>query len=340
MPEAVIVTVTGASGYIALHVIAQLLDDGHAVRGTLRDMSRAEPLRAALSRQTEISNLTFVQADLTSDVGWDAAMAGSDFVMHVASPVPIVEPKDYDELIAPVRDGTLRVMEAAAKAGVKRVVMTSSNAAVNSGHGGKSSFTEADWSVLGDGTGAYASSKTIAERAAWDFVAGLPDDQVMELVAINPCVVLGPLIDPDGSASIELIRKLVAREVPGCPNLGFTIVDVRDVAAAHVTAMTAPHAAGHRYLCTAEFRWVREIAQTLNQSVGQRGYPVSTRRLPDWLMRCVGVFDPAVRRFIPHLGERQDFDNNAIRRDLNWKPRPVEDSIVHTAESLIALGVV
>jgi len=168
----------------------------------------------------------------------------------------------------------------------------------------------------------------------------LPVDHGMELVAINPCVVLGPLIDPDGSASIELIRKLVAREVPGCPNLGFTIVDVRDVAAAHLAAMTSPQAAGNRYLCTTEFRWVAEIAQALNQTVGQRGYRVSTRRLPDWLLRCVALFDPAVRRMAPRLGERQEFDNSAIRRDLNWQPRKVEDSIVDTAESLIELGVV
>jgi len=275
------VTVTGASGYIALHVIALLLDEGYEVRGTLRDMARVEPLRAALARHTEVSNLSFVAADLTSDAGWDAAMTDCQYVMHVASPVPIVEPKNHEELIAPARDGTLRVLAAASRAGVRRVVMTSSNAAINSGHGGKSSFTEADWSILGDGTGAYASSKTIAERAAWDFVAGLPVDHGMELVAINPCVVLGPLIDPDGSASIELIRKLVAREVPGCPNLGFTIVDVRDVAAAHLAAMTSPQAAGNRYLCTTEFRWVAEIAQALNQTVGQRGYRVSTRRLPD-----------------------------------------------------------
>ena len=334
------VTVTGASGYIALHVIALLLDEGYEVRGTLRDMARVEPLRAALARHTEVSNLSFVAADLTSDAGWDAAMTDCQYVMHVASPVPIVEPKNHEELIAPARDGTLRVLAAASRAGVRRVVMTSSNAAINSGHGGKSSFTEADWSILGDGTGAYASSKTIAERAAWDFVAGLPVDHGMELVAINPCVVLGPLIDPDGSASIELIRKLVAREVPGCPNLGFTIVDVRDVAAAHLAAMTSPQAAGNRYLCTTEFRWVAEIAQALNQTVGQRGYRVSTRRLPDWLLRCVAVFDPAVRRMAPRLGERQEFDNSAIRRDLNWQPRKVEDSIVDTAESLIELGVV
>ena len=184
--SATLVAVTGASGFIGLHCVLALLKEGYRVRGTLRDMARVEPLRAALARHTEVSNLSFVAADLTSDAGWDAAMTDCQYVMHVASPVPIVEPKNHEELIAPARDGTLRVLAAASRAGVRRVVMTSSNAAINSGHGGKSSFTEADWSILGDGTGAYASSKTIAERAAWDFVAGLPVDHGMELVAINP----------------------------------------------------------------------------------------------------------------------------------------------------------
>ena len=342
------VAVTGASGYIALHVIAELLDAGYAVRGTLRDMSRGEAIRAALSRQTETSNLSFTQCDLMSDDGWDAAFAGCEYVHHVASPVPIVEPKDHDDLIIPARDGALRALGAASRAGVKRVVMTSSVAAIGYGHNGKEDFTEADWSNVVPEIGAYAASKTIAERAAWDFIRDLPDTGMdsgtdtgaMELVTSNPSFVIGPLIDPDGSASIELVRKLLAREVPGSPKFGVSLVDVRDVATAHVTAMTAPQAAGNRYICSTEFRWMAQLAEQLNNDFGPRGYPVSTRVLPNFVVRLVGLFDAAVGRIVPDLGQRKNYINHAIRKDLNWQTREMDLTVRETGESLLALKVV
>jgi dihydroflavonol-4-reductase len=336
------VAVTGASGFIALHVIAELLDQGYVVRGTLRDMARGEGIRAALDRHTETSNLDFIQTDLTSDDGWDAAFAGCAFVVHVASPVPILEPKNHDDLIIPARDGAIRALGAASRAGVKRVVMTSSVAAISYGHDsdGDSIFTEDDWSVLKPEIGAYANSKTMAERAAWDFVAELPSDATLDLVTINPSLVIGPLIDPDGSASIEVVRKLLAREVPGCPKIGLNLVDVRDVAAAHIAAMTAPNAPGNRYLCTAEFMWLSQLARQLDKEFRTRGYPVPTLALPSFLVRLVALFDPLVARVVPELGRRKRYDNAAIRIDLNWRPRPLDETINATGESLLALKVV
>ena len=340
MTDPVQVAVTGASGYIALHVITALLDQGYAVRGTLRDMARGESIRAALAKQTDVTALGFMEADLMSDDGWDAALADCQYVMHVASPFPVLDPKNHDDLIIPARDGALRVLAAAARAGVQRVVMTSSIAAIGYGHGDKSTFTEADWSVVSEETGAYNSSKTIAERAAWDFVAGLPEGEAPELVMINPSLVLGPLIDPAGSASTELVRKLLAREVPGCPKMGFPLVDVRDVAAAHLAAMTNPDAPGKRYICSTEFKMLVHVAEHLNRMFGPQGHPVRTRELPDWLVRIVALFDPTVRRVVPELGRKKHYDNAAIRQDLNWQTRPMDETITATGESLIALGII
>jgi len=334
------VAVTGASGYIALHVIAELLDLGYAVRGTLRDMARGETIRAALARHTETSNLEFTHTDLTSDEGWDEAFSGCEYVLHIASPLPIVEPKNHDELIVPARDGALRALGAASRAGVKRVVMTSSVAAIGYGHEGKTDFSESDWSVVKPEIGAYAASKSIAERAAWDFVNVLPGDQAFEFVTINPSLVIGPLIDPDGSASIEVVRKLLAREVPGCPKFGMGLVDVRDVATAHIAAMTAPEAPGNRYICNTEFRWLVEIATQLNRDFGPRGYPVRTRVLPNFVVRLVALFDKAVGRIVPELDQHKNYDSTAIRRDLNWRTRPMDETVKDTGESLLALKVV
>ena len=335
-----LVAVTGASGYIALHVIAHLLDEGYAVRGTLRDMARGEKIRNALNRHTNTTNLSFAECNLLSDDGWDEALAGCEFLIHTASPLPIAEPKDHDDLIIPARDGALRALGAASGAGVKRVVMTSSVAAIGYGHEGKTEFSEDDWSIVKPEIGAYASSKTIAEQSAWDFVTSLPKDEVFEFVTINPSLVVGPLIDPDGSASIEVVRKFLAREVPGCPKFGIGLVDVRDVAAAHVAAMTAPEAPGQRYIANTEFRWLEEVAEQLNREFGPRGYTVPTRGVPNFLVRFVALFDKAVRRIVPDLGQQKNYDSSAIRRDLGWQTRPMDESIRDTAESLIELNVV
>lgn len=336
------VLVTGASGYIALHVIRQLLDAGHRVRGTVRSLAREAELRAALG-DPDGERLSFVTADLTADAGWDEAVAGCSHVVHTASPVPLRNPEHVDALIPEARDGALRVLRAAHEAGVRRVVMTSSVAAVYAGsqqpiEGDR--FSEADWSRTDGPISAYAKSKTVAEQAAWDFIAGLPEDRPMELATINPSLVLGPTLAQDQSASVEVVRRLLARETPGCPRLGWTLVDVRDVAAAHITALTAPEAAGHRYICAHEFRWIGDVADLLERHLAGSGRRIPTRRLPDWLVRLVGLFDPTIRMVVSDLGVRKDFDTSAIRRDLAWTPRPLEQTITDCADSLIAKGVV
>ena len=342
MPDASPILVTGASGYIALHVVQQLLQAGHAVRGTVRSLAREDELRQALGASGDDSRLSFVEADLTADAGWAEAVAGCELVVHTASPVPLAAPKSEDELIGPARDGALRVLRAASAAGVRRVVMTSSVAAVSSGaaRSGGRVFSEADWSDTAQDISAYAKSKTLAERAAWDFVATLPADRAMELVTINPSLVVGPTLARDFSPSVEVIRKLLAREVPGMPRLGWCLVDVRDVAAAHVTALSEPAAAGNRYICAGEFHWGIDIARILQAHVQASGRRIPTRRLPDWLVRVVAVFDATLRMVVDDLGRKSSFDTTAIRRDLHWESRPVAQTINETADSLIARGIV
>ena len=231
------VLVTGASGYVATHCILQLLRAGYHVRGTVRSLARGTTLRGVLLRELGpdgalIDNLEFAEADLSFDRGWQDAVRGSDSVLHIASPVPNAPPKDPAAVIEPARDGTLRVLRAAEAEGVRRVVMTSSIAAVLYGHprDGSRLYDERDWSMLGADVGPYEQSKTQAERAAWDYVDSLPPERGLELVVINPGVVLGPVMSDDYAVSVEVVRKLLAREAPGCPSLGWALTDVRDLA--------------------------------------------------------------------------------------------------------------
>jgi nucleoside-diphosphate-sugar epimerase len=336
------VLVTGASGYIGLHCVRELLARGARVRGTLRTPAREAGLRAALARHVDAEDrLSFVRADLASDAGWAEAVAGCGGVLHVASPLPSALPKHEDELIVPAREGTLRVLRAAVAAGVERVVLTSSLAAVIYGHvrDGSRRFDENDWSKV-EGIPPYEKSKTLAERAAWEFVKSLEPPRRLELAAINPGLVLGPVLEKDTSTSVEAVRKLMAREFPGCPRLGWNVVDVRDVASAHVAALTTPEAAGQRFCCAADFAWMRDMAEILNRHFAARGYRVATRRLPDFLVRGVALFDKTARVAIGDLGLHQEVSNERIQRVLGWKPRPLEETIVATGESLIEMGIV
>jgi nucleoside-diphosphate-sugar epimerase len=285
--------------------------------------------------------LELVEADLLRDEGWAEAVAGCRFVWHVASPVPKELPEHEDELIVPAREGTLRVLRAAAEAGVERVVLTSSLAAVLSGHppDGSRTFDEDDWSIP-ENCAPYEKSKTLAERAAWEFVGGLSGDRRLELAAINPGLVLGPILDSDSGTSGEAVRKLMAREFPGCPKLGWAPVDVRDVAAAHLAAMTTPAAAGKRFCCAIEFAWMREIAEILDRRFRASGYKVSTLPLPNLLVRLVALFDRTTRMVVPELGQRQDVSSARIRETLGWKPRSLEEMVVSMGETMIEQGVV
>ena len=333
-----LVLVTGASGYIAGFVAKLLIDDGWDVRGTVRDPAKGERLRAALGLTPE--QLPLVAADLTADAGWGAAVAGCDFVQHIASPLPLGVPKSDDELIVPARDGALRVLRAARDAGVRRVVMTSSSAAICYGMTTpRQVFTEADWSDLGSrDTYPYVKSKTIAERAARDWVAS--EGGALEFCTINPGMVFGPVPGGDYSASLTVLTKLLDGALPGCPRFGFPLVDVRDIAAAHLAAMTAPGIAGERFLCAGPFLWMHDIATILKSRLGDKAKRVPTRRLPDWVVRLVALADPEVRMVLAELGRERICDASHAKATLGWTMRPVEETIVDAARSLVAHGLV
>jgi len=335
-----LVLVTGGSGFIGAHCILQLLEAGYRVRTTVRSLKREADVRAMLQAggAAEPGNrLAFFVADLEEDGGWPEAVAGCDYVLHVASPLPPSTPKHEDELIIPAREGTLRVLRAASDAGVRRVVLTSSFSAIGYGHPPQSApFTEKDWSNLNGDVAAYPKSKTLAERAAWDFIAR--EGRALELSVINPVGVLGPVLGPDYSASILLVQRLMAGAMPGCPRLNFGLVDVRDVADLHLRAMTHPAAKGERFLATAgDFFWMRDIATVLKLRMGAAAKRVPTRELPNWLVRLAALRDPAIRLITPELGKPKNATSEKARRILGWTPRSNEEAIVATAQSLVQL---
>lgn len=330
---AVQVTVTGATGFIALHCIAQLLQAGYRVRGTVRDRRRDAEVRRALEDTARLDRLELCEASLTDDRGWAQAVEGSRYVLHTASPVPARPPRDEAELIAPARDGTLRVVQAASQAGVARLVMTSSIAAVLSGHRATDHvFTEHDWSNLGGTMPAYSRGKTLAEQAAWAFVAAQPAGRRLELVTVNPSFVLGPSRTGADNASNEIVRKLLAREMPGVPRLMFPVVDVRDVADAHLRAMTVPEAAGRRFIVSEGEYWYVEIARLLREA----GHVVPTRVVPDWLVRGLSWFDPTVRLVVDRLGRQSHVSSASARAVLGWSTRDIRETLRDTARSIAA----
>jgi nucleoside-diphosphate-sugar epimerase len=337
-----VVLVTGGSGFIGSHCIAQLLAAGHQVRTTVRNLNREADVRAMVREAGAEAGerLSFFAADLARDAGWREAAAGCEYVLHVASPLLQHAPRDEDELIVPARDGTLRVLRASREAGVKRVVLTSSFAAI--GHGQKpqqAPFNETNWTnVDGRDVSPYAKSKTLAERAAWDFVAN--GDGGLELSVINPVMVLGPVLGPDYSAPILVVKRLMDGSVPGCPRLYFGIVDVRDIADLHVRAMTDPAAKGERFLATAgDFVSIRQIADVLKDRLGTAAKRVPTREVPNWLVHVFAFFDSSARQILPELGKVKNGSGEKARRLLGWAPRSREDAIAATGESLLRLGL-
>ena len=337
------VLVTGGSGFIGGHCILQLLAAGHEVRTTVRNLSREPEVRAMLKQGGAADpgkTLSFVAADLEADAGWPEAVAGCDYVLHVASPFPATLPRHEDELIVPAREGALRVLKAARDAKVKRVVLTSSFAAIGYGHDDRNRpFDETVWTaVKGKGVSAYAKSKTLAERAAWDFIDR--EGGGLELAVVNPVGVFGPVLGPDYSTSIILVKRLMDGDVPGCPRIYFGGVDVRDVADLHIRAMTDPVAKGQRFLAVAgPFLSMVEMAEALKARLGEKARRAPTRELPDILLRIIALFDGEVRQLIPELGKHKDATSEKAQRMLGWSPRSVEDSMVATADSLAALGL-
>jgi len=335
------VLVTGGSGFIGCHCILQLLAAGYQVRTTVRSLKREPEVRTMLkvAGVEPGDRLSFVAADLENDAGWSEAVAGCEYVLHVASPLPASVPKAEDELIIPAREGALRVLRAARDAGVKRVVLTSSFAAIGYGNEQQETpFNETNWSDLDGDVAAYNKSKTLAERAAWDFLAKAGGS--LELSVINPVAVFGPVLGPDYSASILLVQRLMAGAMPGCPRLYFGLVDVRDVADIHLRAMTHPAAKGERFLATAgDFMSMVEVAKVLKRHLGPAAKRVPTRELPNWVVRLAAFRDPAVRLILPELGKVKSATNEKAKRLLAWKPRSNEEAILATAESLLRLGL-
>lgn len=335
------VLVTGGSGYIASFCIGRLLRDGWQVTTTVHNLAREAEVRATIGKLADPGDaLRVVAADLNADAGWAEAAEGCIYVLHVASPLPSANPKDDDELVRPARDGALRVLKAARDAGARRVVMTSSTAAIAYGRGGREKpFTEADWSDPTDRTdsSAYERSKMLAERAAWDWLA--KEGGALELVTICPGAVLGPVLGHDFSASIDIVKKLLDGSLPGLPRFGWPLVDVRDVAEAHVLAMLAEGAAGQRYIAAGPFFWMADIARVLRLRLPRQAKRIPHMALPNWVVRLSAMWDPVVRDRLFELDKQRPVSNEKARRELGWAPRSNEESIFATAESLLKEGL-
>jgi nucleoside-diphosphate-sugar epimerase len=278
-------------------------------------------------------------ADLTSDAGWAEAVAGCDYVLHVASPFPPAQPKDPDELIVPAREGTVRVLGAALEAGAKRVVVTSSIAAIRLPAGEqKRLLTEEDWTDPdAEGLTPYIRSKTIAERAAWDLAGERGDEK--RLAVVNPGAILGPVLSEDTSYSIEMVERML-KGIPAAPKIGFNVVDVRNVVELELLAMTAPEAGGERFIASTDFLWMADVGKILRDRLGEAGRKAPTRSLPNPVVRLIARFDPGIRSVVSGLGKRSETSSEKARRVLGWSPRPVEDTVAETAESLIRVGAV
>jgi dihydroflavonol-4-reductase len=330
------VLVTGGSGFLGGWCLVEALRRGYRARTTVRDLSREPAVRAMLAPEVEAGDrLTVLAADLNDDAGWRQAVEGCDYVLHVASPFPPAQPRDPDELIVPAREGTLRVLRASLEAGVERVVLTSSTAAVrNSGGPPRAGdLTEEDWTdPANPGLTPYVRSKTIAEQAAWALVRD--EGELSRLTVVLPSAILGPTLSDDLSYSLQALTRML-NGMPGVPRLGFSFVDVRDVATLQVTAMTAPEAAGERFLAAGPFLWMSEVAEILRDHLGAAAAKVPRRTVPNLLVRAMARFDPGLRSVVSDLGQKVTYSNEKARTRLSWSPRPLEETILDCARSLI-----
>ena len=333
------VLLTGASGYIAKHIALQLLEAGYNVRGTVRDLSRGaevtDAIRPHLKDDSNLeTRLAFVALDLTTDTGWTEAMDGVDVLMHTASPFPLDQPKNEDDLIRPAVDGAMRALRAAHAAGVKRVILTSSTAAISGSAlpAGDISFDETNWTDPTDpDTGAYVRSKTLAEQAAWNFVS--KDAPDMHLTTINPGFVLGAPLDQHFGTSIQVIERLLRGKDPMLPAIGFSTVDVQDVAEMHVTVISKPETFGQRIMTVDSFLTFKDIAQAVKAAFPSRRIP--TRVAPNFLIRILGRFDPTIKSIIPGLGRVDKIDNSRARATIGRGMRQARKSVVSSATYLI-----
>jgi len=335
------ILVTGANGFIGLHTVLHFLKRGYSLCATVRTQEQGEKVRQTLAKHTNTQRLQFISADLTKEDGWNEAAAGCDFVLHLASPFPAEAPKDENELILPAREGTLRVLRAAQRAGVKRVVLVSSIAAVTGGHEKENrAFNESDWTDTSKTGYAYAKSKTLAERAAWEFIRSAENRNCMELVSVNPSNVFGPVLNNRHHTSTEWFGTLLRREIPGLTRTQLNLVDVRDLVDMIEKAVITPDAAGRRFLANGASISLQEFALILDRNFASRGYRVPTRVLPDWLVRFFAIFIPKTRPVVDTLGWNHSLSTEQARSVLTWQPRPHEETILAMAQSMMEQGMV
>lgn len=335
------VLVTGGTGFLAGHTLVQLLLKGFPVRTTLRSLDRKGEILGMLQNAgvSDERHLEFVEADLTKDEHWAEAMKGCDYVLHMASPFPSGEPKDENELILPAREGTLRVLQAAQRAGVKRVVMTSSFAAVGysidpNGH----MFNEGDWTDPNAVNGAYVKSKVLAEKAAWDFVRDT--ENTLELTVINPVGIFGPVLGKTVPSSIQLVQQLMNGKMAAAPKLHFGMVDVRDVAQIHIKAMDMKAAKGERFILTSGSTSLPEIAQLLREGDGTFSKKVTRKVLPNWVVRLLAYVKPELKPVAAQVGIVKTISNEKAKQYFDWDPIPMEVTLKDTSESLVTFKLV
>lgn len=336
------VLVTGGSGFIAVHCILKLLQQGYTVRTTLRSLSRQDEVKQMLKVGgiSSFDNLSFIEANLSDDKNWDEAVKGCEYMLHVASPTPAIKFKHEDELINPAKNGVLRVLKASRNANVKRVVLTSAFGAIGVGHKNRATpYTENDWSNLDANVHPYQKSKTIAEKTAWDFIKN--DGGNLELSTVNPVGVMGPLLGADYSHSHQMIKQMLEGEIKACPKITSCYVDVRDVADLHLLAMTHPKAKGERFLATAgNTLSMLDVAKILKRRLGDDAKKVPTKELPNWLLRIAALRNPSLKMLVTLLGQYMQASGEKAKKLLNWSPGSSEDAIVATAESLLRLGLI
>ena len=330
------VLVTGASGFIAMHVILHLLKHGYQVRGTVRWEIQEVHVRETLRKYGDVSTLEFAIADLLNDDGWDKAVQGCDYVIHIAAPFPLKDPKDENEIIVPARDGTLRVLHAAHAHGVKRVIYLSSIAAMYGGHTTEErTFDENDWSNITQTNNVYIKSKTIAERSAWEFINSPENVNKMELVSLNPPFVFGPVLGGHYFTSSEWIGVLLRREYPGVARFHIDFTDVRDLAELFLKALTNPEASGKRFSCAGSITYLPEVAQILKRHFAPKGRRINTQNLPVVLIRLLALFDQRVKSISMYLNWEYKISTKQTHDVFGWSPRPKEETIIAMAESMI-----
>lgn len=339
------ILVTGGSGHLGSHCVARLLNEGYRVKTTVRSSDKESAAREMIQNAgADPRGASFVHADLSADDNWREAVRGCDYVLHVASPFTLGVPRDENEMIAPARDGTLRVLRAARDEGVSRVVMTSSFVAVAYGHRiprgtTRMTFSEESWTRVDGDIDPYTKSKTLAEQAAWEFVAR--EGGGMELAVVNPVGIFGPALGTGVTPSLEIIRRLLNGSLPALPRMTITMVDVRDVVDLHIRAMTSSVAAGRRFIAASDEPIdLEEIAAVLKEHLGRDASRVPTRRMPDWVVRLIALLYSPFRGVARELGFSREASNGTARTMLGWTPRSNEETIVATAHSLIAHGSV